>query len=662
MKKLYTWMVLIFLYAPIFVLVAFSFNESKSRSHFTGFSLKWYEKLIHNDTILNALWTTLSVAIIAAVLATIFGTLAAIGINSMKKRNKKLMMGFTLLPIVSPEIVMGVSLMLLFGLLKMQFAMTTLIIAHITFNLPYVILSVMPKLRQLDTNLIEAAMDLGCTPRQAFTKVLIPEILPGILTGFVIALTFSLDDFNVSYFVSGDKRQTLPVLIYSMVRKRISPEINALSTIIFIAVLLLLLIANFKDIKKVMNPKKIAGFALVIIAGISAIAIGTSDANAANYDQEYYSKYKDKNISISVYNWGEYLSDGSDGGVNVCTEFEKLTGIKVYYTNFATNEEMYAKLKKGGVNYDVVFPSDYMIARMIKEDMLAPLNHKNMPALKNMDKSFMNPEYDRGSKYSIPYAWNTVGIIYNQKYVDKEPDSWEILWDKKYKDKILMFSNSRDAFGIACKKLGYSLNTENDKELREATELLKQQKPLVQAYVMDQIFDKMENEEAYIAPYYSGDASLMMKYNKNLRVAFPKEGTNVFVDGASIPKSSDEKEAAEMFINFLNEPQIAVSNIEYIGYSTPNAEAYKLLPKSIRENKTIYPDQKVIDTSEQFINLSQKANLDIDKYWVEVMASKESFVSWGLLPAMAILAIVVSKFIYKRRKKIKYQRIKDYKL
>ncbi|MEG0919515.1 MAG: extracellular solute-binding protein [Anaerovoracaceae bacterium] len=664
MKKLYSWAVLLFLYAPILVLIVFSFNESKSRSNFTGFSLKWYIKLLHNETIMNAFVTTLIVAFVSAILATVFGSLAAIGINNMRKRNSQIIMGFTLIPIVSPEIVMGVSLMLLFTMFKIKFALTTLIIAHITFNLPYVILSVMPKLRQLDKNLIEAAMDLGCTPWKAFTKVLIPEIMPGILTGFVIALTFSLDDFNVSYFVSGDKTQTLPVLIYAMVRKRISPEINALSTIIFVIVLIVLIIANTKDFKKSFgiagkNSRNLALLAIVVITGMSSFFLTMDKANGASFDKDYYSRFAGQGKSISVYNWGEYLSDGSDGGYNIVKEFEKLTGIKVYYTNFATNEELYAKLKKGSVNYDVIFPSDYMVARMIEEDMLLPLDKENIPNINLIDHRFADPDYDKGAKYSVPYAWNIVGILYNEKYIKEAPTSWDALWDKKYKDKMLMFSNSRDAFGITCKKLGYSLNTENDKELREATLELKRQKPLVQAYVMDQIFDKMENEEAIIAPYYSGDASLMMEYNENINVAFPKEGTNVFVDAAAIPSNSQEKEASEMFINFLNEPKVARDNIEFIGYSTPNKAAYEILPEEIKNNKIIYPEDDIVDNSEQFINLSERTNLNIDKYWVEVMASNKSFVSWGLMPISAILAIVACKFILRQRKKMKYKRIKD---
>lgn len=262
LSKSYIALVMIFLYAPIAVMIAFSFNDSKSRSHWAGFSWRWYEKLADNDMVLKALMITLLVALVSAVVATVVGTAASIGIYSMKKRSRNLVMNFTYLPVVNPEIVMGVSLMLLFVLCSVNLGIFTLIIAHITFNLPYVILSVMPKLRQMDHHIYEAALDLGCTPFQGFMKVMLPEIMPGIITGFLMAITFSLDDFNISYFVSGDRWQTLPVYIYSMTRRRISPEVNALSTIIFVIVLVVLIIVNINDARREKEMKRREGRAV----------------------------------------------------------------------------------------------------------------------------------------------------------------------------------------------------------------------------------------------------------------------------------------------------------------------------------------------------------------------------------------------------------------
>lgn len=677
LSKSYITLVMLFMYLPIAVMIFFSFNESKSRSHFAGFSLRWYKDLFTNDDIMAALTTTLIVAIVSAVFSTILGTLAAIGISSMKSRMKKLFLNFTYIPLVSPEIVMGVSLMLLFGLLGIESGYITLILAHITFNVPYVILSVMPKLRQMDKHLFDAAMDLGCTPVMAFRKVMLPEIMPGIISGFLMAITFSLDDFNVSYFVSGDKHQTLPILIYAMVKRRVSPEINALSAIIFVVVFIILIATNLnelrreKEIQKKSRALRTPAIVLVILAAIT-LSGGASYADeemtpeqealwevAYDYDLEYYERFMDEDMSISVYNWGEYISDGSDDLMDICAEFEEVTGIKVYYTNFATNEELYAKLKGSNTSYDVIFPSDYMVARMIEEDMLAPLNHDNIPNMKHLDPKFMDPVYDPGSKYSIPYCWNTVGIIYNTDMVDEVPTSWDILWDEKYAGEILMFDNSRDAFAIACKALGYSMNTEDPDELREAADLLIAQKPVVQAWVMDQIFDKMENNEAAIAPYYAGDATLMMPYNDAIAVAFPEEGTNLFVDAACIPANSQHKEAAEMFINFLNEPGVAAENAWFIGYATPNLAAYALLDSETQNDEAIYPPEEIIANSEQFIHLSEETNLLMDSLWTEVKANTGSFLTWGLPPTLALAAIIIGKYAFKIRKARAHKRMAE---
>lgn len=402
---------------------------------------------------------------------------------------------------------------------------------------------------------------------------------------------------------------------------------------------------------------------LVTASGAAAFADGfqfdreylpyTDDWDAYSYDMDYYTQLAGQGASINFYSWGEYISDGSDDLVDVIAEFEELTDIKVYYTNFATNEELYAKLKSGAASYDVIVPSDYMIARMIKEDMLAPLNYDNIPNVQYMNPDFMDPNYDPGSVYSLPYAWNTVGIIYNTSMVEEEPTSWGILWDEQYAGQILMFNNSRDAFGVTLKYLGYSLNTEDPDQLREAAELLKDQKPLVQAYVMDQMFDKMENDEAAIATYYSGDALLID--NENIAIAIPEEGTNKFVDACCIPAVAENKLGAEMFINFLNEPVINAQNTEYIGYGTANLAAYCLLDEELRDDPILYPPQEILDNSEMYINLSDETNLLLDQLWTEVKASNDNILTWGILPVATIAAIVLGKSHIRRSREKRHK-------
>ena len=583
-SKIYTALVFVFLYAPILVLIVFSFNdtETSSRTVFSGFTLRWYERLFQDRYILEALLNTLIIAVVSAVCATVLGTMAAVGINRMKRLPRKIMMNITNFPMVNPEIVTGVSMMLLFVAAVSLFGgrslgMASLIIAHITFCLPYVILSVLPKLRQMNPNLFEAAQDLGCPPVRAFFKVVLPEIMPGIVTGMIMAFTLSIDDFVISYFTSGTT-QTLPIYIYSMTRKRISPEINALSTVLFVCIMLLLIIINVRQGREERRAKKARKgaclmkkkffaifFALLVFctAGVPAFA---DEADDWDFSEEYPTA-EPTGVTINVYNWGEYISNGTEGSLDVNAEFTRRTGIEVNYTTFDSNESLYSKLAGGGASYDVIVPSDYMISKLMNENMLAELDFSNIPNFEYIDEQFRNPDYDPENKFSVPYTWGTVGLFYNTDYVTEPVTSWSILWDEQYSGKILMFDNPRDAFAIAQERLGFSLNSTDESEWEQAAMLLKEQKPLVQAYVMDQIFDKMESGEAWLAPYYSGDAGTLVENNENIKFIVPEEGTNYFVDAMCIPATAEHKKEAELYINFMCDPEISGANMDFVGYA-----------------------------------------------------------------------------------------------
>lgn len=365
--------------------------------------------------------------------------------------------------------------------------------------------------------------------------------------------------------------------------------------------------------------------AVTMLAGLlSGCGSGSEEPTVSVENPEYYQKFKDAGISINVYNWGEYISDGEDGTLNINDEFTKLTGIKVNYSTYATNEEMYAKLKAGAATYDVVIPSDYMISRMIDENMLEPLNKENIPNYKYIMDNFTAPEYDDGAKYSVPYTWGTVGIIYDKEEItlDESEIDWDILWNKEYADRILMFDNPRDAFAIAEIMSGYSLNSESPDELKVAYEKLLEQKGVVQAYVMDEIFDKMGAREAVLAPYYAGDAMTLMADYDHLGFVVPKSGTNLFVDAICIPKGTVQKEAAEMYINFLCETEVALATAEYIGYSTPHSGAFELLADEIKNNKISYPDDEYLNNStEVFRNLSPETNQLMQDLWTDMKAN-----------------------------------------
>lgn len=324
-------------------------------------------------------------------------------------------------------------------------------------------------------------------------------------------------------------------------------------------------------------------------------------------------------VTINVYNWGQYISDGTDDYIDVNKAFTEATGIKVNYMTFDSNETMYTKLKTGGSTYDVIIPSDYMAARLIAEDMLEELDYSNIPNYKLVDESYKNTSFDPENKYTVPYTWGTVGIIYNKKYVSEEDiGSWDLLWNEKYSGKILMFDNPRDAFAIAQLLLGIDINTENEDELRSASYKLIEQKPLVQGYVMDQIFSKMEREEAWIAPYYAGDYLLMVQENPDLGFYFPEEGFNLFIDAACIPKGCQNKAAAEAYINFLCSPEISGENLDYLGYSTPIPEAKQYMDPETAASDIAYPTQETLANGKAFINLSEETLRLMDSLWLQV--------------------------------------------
>ena len=357
-------------------------------------------------------------------------------------------------------------------------------------------------------------------------------------------------------------------------------------------------------------------------------------------------------VTINVYNWGEYISNGTEDSVNVNAEFTKRTGIRVNYTTYEDNESLYSKLVSGGADYDVIFPSDYMVSRMIQEKLVQKLDFSNIPNYRYVDSAYRNTKYDPTNGYSVPYTWGVVGIFYNKKYVKEKVDSWKILWDPKYSGKILMFDNPRDAFGIAQKLLGYSYNSTDAVQWGNAAKLLEQQKPLVQAYVMDQIFDKMASGEAWLAPYYAGDAASLVEDNPDIGFSVPtKEGTNFFLDAMCVPSSARHKKEAEEYINFLCDPEIAAANMEYVGYSTPESEARKLLPEETQENPIVYPPQSILDRAETFVNLPEDTSLLEDSLWAQVKMGGAGQTTTLVAVLAGFLVLYIAIVVYKRIKR-----------
>ena len=622
LQKLYLGFILLLLYAPIMTLIVLSFNKSKTRAKWGGFSIQWYVRLFQNEDIMNALYTTLLIALISALIATLIGTAAAIGIQALNTRSRTIMMGVTNIPMLNADIVTGISLMLLFIACRVIFpkftlGFSTVLLAHITFNIPYVILSVMPKLKQTNKNTYEAALDLGASPLYAFFKVVFPDIFPGVSSGFLLAFTMSLDDFVITHFTKGAGVDTLSTKIYSEVRKGIKPEMYALSTLLFVSVLFLLILVNMapEDDKK--KPRKVPSRLSRIVSItfrriVPAMMIIIVVAGGFFYSAQNRSSAAEQ---VVVYNWGEYIDP------EVLDMFEEETGISVVYEEFETNESMYPKVQAGAVAYDLVCPSDYMIQRMLENNLLAEINFDNIPNLKNIGEQYLesSKSFDPENKYSVPYTWGTVGILYNKTMVEEPVDSWSILWDEKYADQILMQNSVRDALGIALKYSGYSLNSTDLDELYEAQKLLIEQKPLVQAYVVDQVRDKMINNEAALGVIYSGEAIYTQAENPDLEYVIPKEGSNVWIDSWVIPKNAKNQENAETLINFLCRPDIAKMNFDYITYSTPNTAARDLIEDdAIRNSAIAFPDASELKRCETFRYLGTKNDEIYNELWREI--------------------------------------------
>lgn len=564
-------LLLVFFYAPILFMIIFSFNSSKSLTHFTGFSLCWYEAMLKNHGMMESLYVTIIIALLATIISTIIGTITAIGLSKSKKVLRAFVSQVNDFPIMNPEIVTAIGLMLLFITFQIEKGFVTLLLAHIAFCIPYVILSIMPKIKSLDPNLADAAMDLGATPWQALVKVIVPQIMPGIVSGALIAFTMSFDDFVISYFVTGQGVKNLSIMVYTM-SKRINPSVNAISTLVVLLITITLTIVNVLPmIRKKTSPSKqnkpwkwaVAG---VVVVGLVASLFGL---NKSAGSQPYAGQ------TLHVYNWGEYT------GENIISGFEELTGAKVIMDNFDSNEQMYIKVANGDA-YDVLVPSDYMIQRMMQEQMLQKLEPETRKeCLGELADAIKGLPYDPKNEYSIPYFWGTVGIVYDKTKVseeDLEKDGWDIFLDQKFKGDIYLYDSERDSFMMALKALGYSMNTTSQDELNDAYNWLIQcVQTMDPEIVTDEIIDNMAQARKALGLIYSGDAAYVMSENENMGFYMPKSGTNLWSDAMVIPKNAKNPKLANEFIRYITSYDAAMDNSSYVGYTSPNKEVMEEL-------------------------------------------------------------------------------------
>lgn len=556
-------LLLVFFYAPILFMIIFSFNSSKSLTHFTGFSLCWYEAMLKNHGMMESLYVTIIIALLATIISTIIGTITAIGLSKSKKVLRAFVSQVNDFPIMNPEIVTAIGLMLLFITFQIEKGFVTLLLAHIAFCIPYVILSIMPKIKSLDPNLADAAMDLGATPWQALVKVIVPQIMPGIVSGALIAFTMSFDDFVISYFVTGQGVKNLSIMVYTM-SKRINPSVNAISTLVVLLITITLIIVNVLPmIRKKTSPSKQNKpwkWAVVVVG----LVVSLFGLNKSAGSQPYAGQ------TLHVYNWGEYT------GENIISGFEELTGAKVIMDNFDSNEQMYIKVANGDA-YDVLVPSDYMIQRMMQEKMLQKLEPETRKeCLGELVDAIKGLPYDPKNEYSIPYFWGTVGIVYDKTKVseeDLEKDGWDIFLDQKFKGDIYLYDSERDSFMMALKALGYSMNTTSQDELNAAYNWLIQcVQTMDPEIVTDEIIDNMAQARKALGLIYSGDAAYVMSENENMGFYMPKSGTNLWSDAMVIPKNAKNPKLANEFIRYITSYDAAMDNSSYVGYTSPNKE------------------------------------------------------------------------------------------
>ncbi len=613
-SKIYIALCFAFFYLPIVVTIVFSFNSSKSLSNFTGFSLRWYASLLQNGEVVKAVYVSVTIAVLATIISTVLGTITAIGLSKTRKILRDAMLSLNDIPILNPDIVTAISLMLLFSSLGMEKGYMTMLLAHIGFCTPFVITSVYPKVRGLDPSLADAAMDLGATPFQALTKVILPILRPGIFAGILLSFTMSFDDFVISYFVSGNGVKNISIVVYNMT-KRINPTINALSTLVILVIILVLV--AFRILPRVhrkRHPEEAGkdksrknrnlGIGMAALAGLLVLgtwaAVHTSGASR----------------ELRVYNAGEYMD------LDLLKEFEQKYNCTVIYETFESNETMYTKLLAGD-QYDILVPSDYMIERLIKEDYLQPLDWDLISNKDAINPDVLGKDYDPDNTYSVPYFWGNVGILYDKRVVSQEDaaQGWDLLMNPKYAGRLYMYDSERDSMMVALKALGYSMNTSDPQQLQEAYDwLIKQRDTMKPIYAGDDVIDNMISGNKAIAVVYSGDATYIMSENPNLGYIMPDQGTNLWYDAMVMTKSCRNTELAEEFMDFFLEKDNALRNTQFVGYSSPVESVYEQMQNEDYEGISAYVPRVGYEKDEIFHYQDAETKKLFAQLWTKVKA------------------------------------------
>ena len=601
-RPLYLVLVFALLYLPIVTLMAFSFNESKLNAVWTGFTFKWYESLLQNEGVLEAARNSFSVALVSTAVSVVIGALTALGLYRYKFRGKGLLDAVLTIPIIIPEIVMGISLLAFFSIVRLPLGRLTLIVAHVTFSVAYVVAVVKARLDGYDKSLEEAAADLGATPLKVFFNVTLPVIMPGVVAGAFLAFTLSLDDVVISFFVAGPQSTTLPLKVFSMVKFGVTPEINALSTIIMFVTLSAVGLSLV--LRKVnLSVGKIGG----LLAAIAILTGGTG------YGVWAFGKGpQTPPETLSIFNWSEYLPQ------SVIEKFERAYNVKVLYSTFSSNEEMLAKLMAGGGVYDLAVASDFMVEILKKQDLLLPVRKENIPNLSNIGAQYMGLPFDPENEYSLPYMWLAGIIAYDaSKIPEGTIEGYADLWKPELKLSLTILDDQRAIMGITLKTLGYSLNETSPEALEKAREALKALQPNVKSYDSDSPKTSLINGEAKAIFAWGAEGNLALRENPNVRYVVPKEGLFLQQDNFVIPKSAKNIAAAELFMNFIMDPEISAEISAHFPYGNPNVEAYQYIDQEILEDTAVYPPEDEVRRGEYLRDIGE-AVLLFDRIWSEV--------------------------------------------
>ncbi|WP_238882399.1 extracellular solute-binding protein [Clostridium sp. YIM B02551] len=602
LKILYGLLMYSFLYIPIIVLIAFSFNESKLNVTWTGFTLKWYRSLLENQGILVATKNSFIIALVSSVFAVIIGTLAAVGMYKYKFKGRSLLEGLLYIPVIIPEIVLGISLLTFFSYTGIPLGMVTLILAHITFSIAYVVSTVKTRLDDFDKSVEEAARDLGATETQTFFKITLPIIMPGVMAGALLSFTLSLDDMIISFFAAGPESVTLPLKIFSMVKFGVTPEINALSTLMLLFTLIIILLSALLRNNQI-NMKKVGAILLSITVCVLFISGGIL---------KFVKGPSEEKRELNVFNWSEYLPQ------SVIDKFEERYNCKVNYSTFSSNEEMLAKIMAGGSNYDLAVASDYMVEILKKQNLIEPINKNKLSNIGNLGDEFMNLPFDRGNEYSIPYMWLAGIIGVDSSKVDPSTiTSYDDLWKPEFKNSLVVLDDERVIIGLTLKSLGYSLNETSPEALEKAKEKLIKLKPNIKAYDSDSPKTMLINGEAKAIFAWGAESSLAKRENKNIQMVLPKEGLFLQQDNFVIPKGAKNNDLAHEFINFILEPEISAEISEAFPYGNPNKAAYPLIDPDIIADKAVYPPSEEVKKGEYLKDIGDKIKI-FDDIWTSV--------------------------------------------